>query len=297
MLNYRSSNMNKIRCPNCIVSETFHKFNSNKFQIYFCKTCLNGFTYPIPKNLGKYYSDNYWLSNGLIGAFKNTVYHFFQMRRKYWIQKFLKKGNILDVGSGEGIFSKLLKKDLIVTSLDVPTAKIKNPDVLKVDFLKWNPKKKFDAIVFWESLEHTISPQKYINKAARILRNGGVIFIEYPRVDCWEARFFRNYWFHLDPPRHLSHLTPSGVDKLLSRAKLTTISCSEVLAFEYAIGGLVESILNIFRSEHSDFFKNSKNFGYIFLLIPLIIISTFVETLLYLFGQSPIYLTIAKKST
>lgn len=289
--------MKAVKCPNCIVSQTIHKFTSNKFQIYFCRKCLNGFTYPVPEDLSKYYSDTYWLSEGFLGPVKNMLYTLFQTRRKYWVQKFLKKGNILDVGSGEGIFSKLLKKNLIVTSLDVPTAKIKNPDVLKVDFLKWNPKKKFDAIVFWESLEHTISPQKYINKAARILRNGGLIFIEYPRVDCWEARFFRNYWFHLDPPRHLSHLTPSGVNKLLSRARLTTISCSGVLAFEYAIGGLIESILNIFRSGHSDFFKNSNNFGYIFLLIPLIGISAFIETILYIIGQSPIYLTIAKKST
>lgn len=289
--------MNEIRCPNCIVSETIHKFNSNKFQIYSCKKCLNGFTYPVPKNLGKYYSDNYWLSSGLIGAFKNTIYRFFQMRRKYWIMNFLKKGDILDVGSGEGIFSKLFNKDFQVTSLDVPSAKIKNPDVLKVDFLKWNPKKKFDAIVFWESLEHTEYPQKYIKKTASILKDGGYIFIEYPNFNCWEARIFKNYWFHLDAPRHLVHLTPKGLDKILSKAKLKRISHRGVFAFEYTTGGFVESILNLFLSQSNDFFKNSKNLLFVFLLIPIIIISTFVEVVLFILGQSPIYLTIAKKST
>lgn len=288
--------MKKIKCPNCIVSETVYKFNCNKFQIYFCKKCLNGFTHPVPKNMSRYYSDSYWHSGGFIGVLKNTVYRFFQKRRKYWIMKFLKTGAILDVGSGEGIFSSLFTKDYQITSLDIPSADIKNPDVIKVDFLKWSPKKKFDAIVFWESLEHTSSPQKYIKKAASILKRGGYVFIEYPRFDCFEARLFKNYWFHLDSPRHLSHLTPDGLDKILSRERLTCISHSGVFAFEYTVGGFVESILNLFLSRPNDFFKNSKNSFLIFLCIPLIIISAFVEVIFNIVGQSPIYLTVAKRS-
>ncbi len=285
----------KIRCPNCTISPIVHKFNSNKFQIYFCKKCLNGFTYPVPGKMDKYYSDSYWLSTGLLGSLKDTLYHLFQVRRKYWIMNFLKKGDILDVGSGEGTFSKLFKKDFQITSLDVPSANIKNPDVLKVDFLKWNPKKKFDAIVFWESLEHTISPLKYMKKAASILKTGGYIFIEYPRSDSWEAHLFKNYWFHLDPPRHLSHLTPNGVDEILSMTKLTSYSHCGVLALEYTAGGFVESILNLFLSRPNDFFKNPKNSVFVFFLIPAIFISIFMEVILFIIGQSPIYLTVAKK--
>lgn len=287
--------MNKIRCPNCIISEIIHKFNSNKFQIYFCKKCLNGFTYPVPKDLNHYYSDSYWQSKGFLGMVKNSLYNFFQLRRKYWVKKNLISGELLDVGSGEGIFSKFMQKDFRVTSLDVPSAKIKNPDVLKVDFLKWRPNKEFDAVVFWESLEHTQYPLKYIKKASSILREGGYIFIEYPKFDCWESRLFKNYWFHLDLPRHLSHLTPDGLDEILSRAKLTTISRNGVFAPEYTFGGFMGSILNMFLSKQNDFFKNSQNLIFIFLLLPLIIISATLESVFFILGQSPIYLTIAKK--
>lgn len=287
--------MKKVRCPNCLTSPIIHQFNSNKFQIYFCKECLNGFTYPVPKDLSRYYGDNYWLSKGLIGVIKNTLYLFFQMRRKYWIKHFFKKGEILDVGSGEGIFSKLIKKDFNVTSLDVPSSDIKNPEVIKADFLKWRPNKKFDAIVFWESLEHTQYPQKYLQKATSILKKGGYIFIEYPNFNSLEARLFKNYWFHLDAPRHLTHLTPAGLDKILSRTKLKKISHNGVFAFEYTVGGFVGSILNLFRLEPTDFFKNYENLFFIVLLMPFIIISIFVEIILYVLGQSPIYLTVAKK--
>ena len=289
--------MKKIKCSNCIVSETIHKFDCNNFQIYFCTKCLNGFTYPVPKNLGKFYSDNYWQSKGFLGGVKNRIYPFFQLRRKYWILRYLKKGEVLDVGSGEGIFSKLMNKEIRVTSLDVPSSKIKNPQVIKADFLKWRLHKKFDAIVFWESLEHSQYPQKYIKKARTLLKKGGYIFIEYPRSDCLEARLFKNYWFHLDPPRHLSHLTPNGLNEILSKEKFTTQTNFGVFAFEYTVGGFVESLLNLFLSKPNNFFRNSKNLLLIFLLMPAIFIAILIEVIFFILGQSPIYLTVAKKST
>lgn len=284
-----------IRCPNCNISQIFHKFDSNNFQIYFCQKCLNGFTFPVPKDISKYYNNSYWISKGFSGIFKDMIYQFFQARRKDWVVSLLKGGRILDVGSGEGIFAKKMKEEFNVTSIDTPSAKIKNPSVLKMDFMEFHPKNKFDAIVFWESLEHTVSPQKYISKAVSILKPGGYIFIEYPKSDSWEANIFRSRWFHLDPPRHLSHLTPEGINEILSRAKLTTMSHSGVPAFEYTVGGFVGSILNLVVSNPSNFLKNSKNLPFMVLLIPLVFIATFMEILFLILGQSPIYLTIAKK--
>lgn len=284
-----------MKCPNCNISPILQRYTFNRFSIIFCQKCLNGFTYPIPKNIGKYYDDGYWLPAGVLGIVKSATYRLFQVRRKHFIEKFLNKGEILDIGSGEGIFSKLVRKDFRVTSLDVPSAQIKNPEVIKTDFLKWDPGKKFDAIVFWESLEHTAFPQKYIQKAASLLKKNGYIFIEYPRADSWEARFFKSYWFHLDPPRHLSHLTPNGLDKILTRTKLTRISHTGVPAFEYTIAGFMASILNLFPYRPVDFFKNPKNSFFIVFLIPLIVISAVLETVFFSFGQSPIYLTVAKK--
>lgn len=287
--------MKAINCPNCNISKVSHKFNSNNFQIYLCEKCLNGFTYPVPKNLGKYYDHNYWISKGLLGFLKNQIYHFSQIRRKFWVMNFLQSGNILDVGAGEGRFSTLLNKNFTITSLDTPSAAIKNPNVLKVNFLQWKTNKKFDAIVFWESLEHTQHPQKYLKKAAALLKKGGYIFIEYPRFNCWESNFFKQYWFHLDPPRHLSHLTPDGVDKLLSRNKLISTYQYGVFAFEYSIGGFVSSMLALFSSHQRDFFKKSKNLLLIILLMPAFLLCVLIELYIYIIGQSPIYLTVAQK--
>lgn len=289
------NNKHLIKCPNCNSSRVFQKFSCNEFQIYSCKKCLNGFTYPVPKNIAKYYNNSYWLPKGVLGILKKNVYHFFQLRRKYWIMDFLKKGRILDVGAGEAIFSNLLSKDFEVTSIDLPSAKIQNPDVIKTDFLTWKSKIRFDAIVFWESLEHTASPQEYIKKAASILNKGGYVFVEYPRADSLESRIFNRYWYHLDPPRHLSHLTPKGLENIFTKSKLKTVSNLGVPALEYTITGFIASILNLFPSRPIDFFRDSNNSIIIIILFPLIIISAFIEICFFIVGQSPIYLTVARK--
>lgn len=292
---HTAADSDQVKCPNCILSTVIHKYNSNKFQIFFCQKCLNGFTYPVPKNLGSYYKDTYWVSKGPLGILKNIIYRTFQIRRKYWVMRFLRGGAVLDVGSGEGIFSTYFDRNFQVISLDVPSAKILNPKVIKTDFLKWSPKNKFDAVVFWESLEHTALPQKYIKRAASILKPGGYLFIEYPRYNSWEASLFKNCWFHLDPPRHLSHLTPEGLDKLILREKLTSINHRGVFALEYTIGGFAVSILNLLPKQPTDFLQNSKNLPLIFVLIPLIFIAALFETALFLLDQSPISLTVARK--
>lgn len=286
---------NRIICPNCGNPKVFQKLSCYEFRIYYCEKCSNGFTYPVPKNIAKYYNNSYWLPKGILGILKKKVYHLFQLRRKYWIMDFLKKGRILDVGAGEAIFSNLLSKDFEVISIDLPSAKIQNPDVIKTNFLTWKSKIKFDAIVFWESLEHTPSPQEYIKKAASILSKGGYIFVEYPRADSLESRIFNRYWYHLDPPRHLSHLTPKGLENIFTKSKLKAVSNLGVPAFEYTITGFIASILNLLPSRPVDFFKDSNNSIFIIILFPLIIISAFIETCFFIIGQSPIYLTVARK--
>lgn len=288
--------LHKIKCPSCNSRLVFQKFTCNKFQIYSCNNCSNGFTYPVPKNIDQYYIDSYWVLKGFLGTLRKTLYYLFQIRRKYWIIKFLKQGDILDVGAGEAIFSTFFNKNFRVTSIDLPSAKIQNQDVIKTNFLAWKPKNKFDAVVFWESLEHTTSPNAYIKKAASILNTNGYLFVEYPNINSLESSIFKRYWYHLDPPRHLSHLTPKGMEKILVGSKFTHITHYGVPAFEYTIAGLIASIFNLFSSQPIDFFKISKNIIFLIFLFPLVIISIFIEICFFILGQSPIYLTVAKKN-
>ncbi|HCB23222.1 hypothetical protein A3H81_00500 [Candidatus Daviesbacteria bacterium RIFCSPLOWO2_02_FULL_38_18] len=286
---------NKLRCPQCQTNTTLTLPTLNqKFHILYCNNCFLGFTYPVPKNIGKYYSDIYWKSPGVTGILKEMLYQLFQARRKKWIKKYLSTGKILDVGSGEGIFGRSLSNQFKVINLDIPGAEIKNPDVIKKDFIKWQIKQKFDAVVFWESLEHISNSAEYIKKASSLLNKNGLIMIEFPRYNSLESKIFSKYWFHLDPPRHLSHLTIKGLIKVLKNNNLKILSCQSVIAPEYSLGGFVASILAVLRINTSALFKKNVSLLYLVIASPILMIVLLWQIFLYLINQSPIGLIIAK---
>lgn len=287
------------KCPFCLNrSNVRFIFSDDKFNFFFCSICHMGFIYPYPKSreLERYYHENYWVTPGLLGFFRKFIFDFFQTRRKRWIMQYLNKGKILDVGSGEGKFAKSLDDRFQVTSLDVPSSKIINKNVLKVDFLKWQSRERFNAIVFWESLEHTPTPEQYLQKAYKLLEKGGLIFIEYPRFDSLESKLFNQHWFHLDPPRHHSYITKKGLEILVARIRLVKIFHQSIPAFEYAIWGFIGSTLNIINVKITDILKQNRSLILLFFLFPFFVLVIFIEILFVLVGQSPIRLMVAKKS-
>lgn len=254
------------------------------------------FPYPKPKELEKYYHENYWVTPGLLGFFRKFIFDIFQTRRKEWIMQYLPKGKILDIGAGEGKFAKSLDNKFQVTSLDVPSSKISNKNVLKINFLNWQTDNKFDAIVFWESLEHTPKPEQYLQRAYKLLRNEGFIFIEYPRFDSFESKLFNQHWFHLDPPRHHSYITRKGLEMVVSRSGFRVVSHKSIPAFEYAIWGFIGSTLNMINLKITDILKQNRSLILLFLLLPFFIVVVFIEIFFVIIGQSPIGLMIAKRN-
>lgn len=287
---------NILRCMQCHRDDTQNLPTINpEFHIIFCNNCLLGVTYPAPENIGNFYPEIYWKSPDITGILKDILYKLSQTRRKKWIKKYLNEGEILDVGSGEGIFGKSLPAQYKVTNLDIPDAEIKNPDVIKKDFIKWQTKQKFAAVVFWESLEHTLNSAKYIQKTRSILKKHGLVMVEYPRFDSLESKIFSKYWFHLDPPRHLTHLTLKGLIKMLKDNNFKILSYQSVMAPEYSLGGFVASVLAVLGINTSDLFKKRDSLLYLIILSPILLLAFPWQIFLYLVNQSPIGLIIARK--
>lgn len=269
----------KAVCPNCGFSYLVYS-KSSRSNLFFCDICQNGFLSPFPTNIDKYYPQNYWNYQGFLGIIRHMIFKFAQGRRKKFVKEFLKKGaSILDVGSGEGNFGKTLGKEFEITNIEATFSKIKNKNVLKTDFLKWNTNKKFDAICFWESLEHVPSPQLYLEKAYKLLNKDGLVFIECPRYNGFESKIFGTDWFHLDIPRHFSHFTDQGLVTVLSRAGFSKVSQNPILALEYGPAGLFLSLKNAFKIMF-------------ILLVPLLIPILIIELLT---GDYPIGLTVGRK--
>jgi SAM-dependent methyltransferase len=78
----------------------------------------------------------------------------------------------------------------------------------------------FDAICFWHSLEHHADPRTALSIAAEHLRPGGVVVIECPNADSFDARINRGRWDGWHLPYHTVHLTPATLSRELKRCGL-----------------------------------------------------------------------------
>lgn len=265
---------------------------AGKFGVYYCSQCLIGRTLPQPKNVATYYPKTYWAYEGALGSLREKVFTLFQKRRIAWVKGILKKGDVLDVGSGEGKFGERLGEPYRVTNIEEKTAKITNSNVIRTDFLRYKNSKRFDVVTFWESLEHVPDALAYLNKASGFLKRGGFLFIECPSYQCWESKVFGKCWFHLDMPRHTYHFIPRGLIMLLKRLEFEIIRDEPVRAFEYGPWGLYASLLERIGISEK---KVRSNLFLLLLTSPVAVFSIVATIVLYFFHQSSIVLVVAKK--
>ena len=291
--------MRAVQCPNCGNLRILKTYIAGKFGVYFCSKCANGFTYPVPTDLGKYYPSSYWTFSSLFSPLRALVYRYFQVRRIKWVKQLAVRGFVLDIGAGEADFGNSLTGPFRTISIDAPFAKLSNKKVLNCDFLKWKFHQKFDVVVFWESLEHVREPAKYLRKAASLLSSGGYILVEYPRFGCLESKIFGKFWYHLDLPRHLFHFTDSGLKRMIFANGLSVIEKRPVFAPEYTIAGLAASVLNFLRLSVADLPTSPKSSPIhvltLVMIVPLLALSTAAEIILFCIGQSPIGVIVARK--
>ena len=79
----------------------------------------------------------------------------------------------------------------------------------------------YDLVVFQHSLEHTAEPVADLERVRDALAPGGLLAVTVPAFGSWQARRFRDRWYHLDLPRHRTHFTEAGLKLALDRAGLS----------------------------------------------------------------------------
>lgn len=202
------------------------------FEIWECRHCTLRFTQNVPEEeeITSYYQSHNYISHsntseGLI----NNLYH--KVRKRTLIQKKnlvkkltrIKRGTILDIGSGTGAFLNTMQKaSWKVNGLEPDTNARKK--ALELYNLKLDSSEKlysltpgsFDAITMWHVLEHVHDLHAYINQIKNLLKPGGKIFIAVPNHTCYDEEIYREFWAAYDVPRHLYHFSPASIKELLS---------------------------------------------------------------------------------
>lgn len=79
----------------------------------------------------------------------------------------------------------------------------------------------FDGVTGWMFLEHVPSPRQTLQEIHRILKPNGSLAFSVPNAGSWEFSFFRDRWFALQAPTHLTHFTPATAKAILAQTGFT----------------------------------------------------------------------------
>ncbi|MGE3315142.1 MAG: class I SAM-dependent methyltransferase [Planctomycetaceae bacterium] len=156
-------------------------------------------------------------------------------QRQSWIP-FRAPGRLLDFGCGAGDFLKRMRElGWTVEGMDfsekvareifdssgirVHLGSLPHPDIRP---------EQFDAVTMWNSLEHVHQPREVVRAAGQALRRGGLLVVGVPNFESWSYEHFRDSWYALELPRHLTHFTPETLCETVCREGFKVLSIQQI---------------------------------------------------------------------
>jgi len=161
--------------------------------------------------------------------------------------RFSRGSRLLDVGCGSGAFLHAIRAvtGCEVCGVDLSQAAVATAQqAYGVEVFAGTlteapfPEESFDAVTAWWYLEHVPNPREVLDKVHQLLKPEGRCILGVPNAAGFNARVFRDRWFHLDCPRHLYLYSPATISRLLEQAGFVV----EGIAFDANPRGLLQSL-------------------------------------------------------
>lgn len=257
-------------CPGCggqgpAISESAERVppsaGDESFQVLRCPGCGLGRTWPVisPAEIGRWYPEAYYgTENVRFNHAFELLTRWFRRRRARVLRGRVPRGPVLDIGCGRGVMLDHLRSlgyeahgvELNEAAawharhrlgLDVHTDGLQNLSAAA---------SRFQAVVFWHTLEHFPDPAEALAQACMVLRPGGLLALALPNFESLQARLFGRHWFHLDLPRHYCHFGPRSLKVLLARHSLRIVR-SDHFCLEQNPFGWLQSLYNALRFPHN----------------------------------------------
>ena len=233
---YKNYKINKIE--NCIICKNSKKIIWTKSKLFESRKCNRCNLVYMSKQLEKKGLNDYY-SNYIGKRRINNKLKMLQRKKQYiidrdLIQKFLKKGNVLDIGCNGGFFlstfsNKYKKFGTEVDEQAVKYAKKNFPNFSKniyyTDILQSNFKANFfDLVIMRGVIEHVPKPISYINKISKYLKKNSYLYIcATPNGESHIFNIYRERWNLFHPVQHLWHFSPNNLDILCQKFNLKLV--------------------------------------------------------------------------
>lgn len=173
---------------------------------------------------------------------------------------------ILDIGCGNGGFARLMStREYDVVGIEPFSlgAEVETPHLRLIRAPFEAARKqlgRFDAVTMWHVLEHVATPGALLASLHDVLQNDGLLILSVPNFESWQSRLFRASWFHLDPPRHVTHFTRRTLTSMLDQAGYV-ITHERTFHLEYGPVGWLQSAMNRVLRRQNFLFELVKDRG------------------------------------
>ena len=200
-----------------------------EFRLVKCREC--GLVYlnprPTATALGAYYPPDYapYLQRGLFGKLTRWL----RKREASGLRRSLPAGaEVLEVGCAAGdLLVPLREAGFRVTGVELSehaatTARTLHHLDVHTGTIATAPLagRSFDAVIMRNVIEHVPDPRGDLEKAASLLRPGGLLLLRTDNVASTDARIFRSLWYGFDFPRHLTLFSPGTLTRCVRSAGL-----------------------------------------------------------------------------
>ncbi len=287
--------MRQITCPVCQSPPSDPPISQS---IQCCKSCGVRWTFlPEEVDSDALYSDEvYAVVDNRQSVFERVIFS----EAKKILQKARKihptANSLLDFGAGKGQFLAVAKT-LAWNGIGIETASERaafarekyHVSVLETFYTEGKiGAGDFDFITLNHVLEHLPDPMGLMNGLlSQNLASQGLVYLEVPRADSWQAKIAGKDWMHWDIPKHLTHWTEGGMEKEFSKIGFQKVG---VRRFSIHLGvlGMLQALLSKlgFRENLILRLKRKKTLGLLLLIGLVLPIAWGLEWISTGFGKS-----------
>lgn len=200
-----------------------------EFEISECSNCGHGITKNVmDSDLESVYEDGaYDPKENNFHRILRPILNIQEASKLSYLIKEKRRGNsLLEVGTGKGNFLKAAINSgydslgIEPSSRSYSIAKSKLGDKVfqcMLEEINLHPQlnRKYDYIFLWHVLEHLKNPHNAVDILKTFLNPNGLLIIAIPNFGSFQKKYGKKNWYHLDPPRHISHFTPKSIKYLL----------------------------------------------------------------------------------
>lgn len=224
-----------VSCNSCGQAHTAPFCPENGLGLVQCENCRLVFVgmQPAPEELYALYGETYFQNDesGVVG-YSNYIRDEANIRRTAnhrfnHIERFVRPGNMLDVGCAMGFFiDEAAKRGWQVEGLDVSHYAVEyvrqhfqhaayQGSLTEMDL----PAESYDLVTMWDVIEHVPDPKGYIQAAATLLRSGGILEMATPDVGSIPARLTGRRWIGYKlSEEHIYYFSAATLTRMLNDA-------------------------------------------------------------------------------